>query len=214
MMQSMSGWPPEDAEFYGEALALLAAAQETLAARVELIRRAEKERAGRDPVEHVKTRMKKAQSMREKLMRRGFAPSAEAALRWMHDAVGVRVVCSFLEDVYRIAEQIRQQEAWTVLSEKDYIHRPKPNGYRSYHMIVQLPVRAAGDIRQVYGEVQLRTLAMDTWASLEHEMKYKGAMPDQGMLADELKRCADEIASTDLSLQTLRDLMDGKLEKI
>lgn len=212
-MNAMSGWPAQEAEFYGETLQLLAVAEAAIIERVDRIRQAEVERMGRDPVEHVKARIKKAKSMREKLMRRGFAPTAEAALNCVHDAVGVRIVCSFLEDVYRMANRMQAQENWSVVCVKDYIRKPKRNGYRSYHLIIQLDAPYDGGRGLVYGEVQLRTLAMDTWASLEHEMKYKRTLPNQAMIVDELRRCADEIASTDLSLQTLRDLMNGSLER-
>ena len=112
-----------------------------------------------------------------------------------------------------MANRMQAQENWSVVCVKDYIRKPKRNGYRSYHLIIQLNAPYDGGRGLVYGEVQLRTLAMDTWASLEHEMKYKRTLPNQAMIVDELRRCADEIASTDLSLQTLRDLMNGSLER-
>ena len=102
-----------------------------------------------------------------------------------------------------------------LLQEKDYIRAPKPNGYRSYHMILSLPLRFLGEEPQptVWLEVQLRTIAMDCWASLEHQLKYKRDIPDQALIVRELKRCADEIASTDLSLQTIRELIEGPGEE-
>ena len=125
-------------------------------------------------------------------------------------AAGVRLVCPFVDDIYRTAELIRGIPGIRIEAEKDYIREPKPNGYRSYHMVVTLPLRflPAPPAEPVWLEVQLRTIAMDCWASIEHRVKYKREVPEQKLIVRELKRCADEIASTDLSLQTIRELIE------
>ena len=114
-----------------------------------------------------------------------------------------------------ISDLITQQDDIKVIEVKDYIKNPKPNGYRSYHMILSMPLRFLGNSQKtVWLEVQLRTIAMDCWANIEHQLKYKQNIPDQALLVQELKRCADEITSTDLSLQTIRDLIEHHEEEL
>ena len=111
-------------------------------------------------------------------------------------------------------DMIRRYPGVQIQTEKDYIRSPKPNGYRSYHMILSMPLRFLGNSQKtVWLEVQLRTIAMDCWANIEHQLKYKQNIPDQALLLQELKRCADEITSTDLSLQTIRDLIEHHEEE-
>ena len=158
-------------------------------------------------MDHCLSRIKTEESMREKCRRKGLPETTESALEKLYDAVGVRVVCSFLSDVYVIRDHLASMPDVEVIEEKDYIRHAKPNGYRSYHMIL----RVNGS---VYAEIQLRTISQDTWAALEHQMKYKKNLNgNTGLIVEELKRCADELASTDVSMQTIRDLItssDGK----
>ena len=129
----------------------------------------------------------------------------------MQDGAGVRLICPFQQDIYRTAALLREIPGARVLREKDYIQSPKPNGYRSSHMILSLPLRFLPVQPEfpVFFEVQLRTLAMDCWASIEHQLKYKQEVPDQRLIVQELKKCADEITSTDLSLETIRNLIEA-----
>ena len=147
--------------------------------------------AGETPVEHIRSR---------------FETTADSALANVSDIVGFRLVTHFVGEVYDIVERMKQDGAFRVVKEKDYIANPKPNGYRSYHVILECPFSEAesGTIRV---EVQLRTIAMDCWASLEHEMKYKKHIDNVELIERELKRCAGEMASTDLAMQTLRDMI-------
>ncbi|EET84449.1 RelA/SpoT domain protein [Clostridium carboxidivorans P7] len=131
----------------------------------------------------------------------------DSALKEIYDAAGIRVICPFLDDIYWIVNMLKNQQDIKVIKEKDYIRNPKPNGYRSYHMILQVPLHLENRIEMVYCEIQIRTIAMDCWASLEHQLKYKKNIPNEKMIAEELKRCADEIASTDLNLQTISDMI-------
>ena len=149
--------------------------------------------------------------MREKCRREGLPETPQSALCKVHDAIGVRVVCRFIDDVYLVVRTLKALSGVTVFEEKDYIRDVKPNGYRSYHMIVSIEApfedvegRNPGHF---FVELQLRTLAMDSWASLEHEMMYKHTVKNRKLLAAELKRCADELASCDLSMQTIRNLI-------
>ena len=128
--------------------------------------------AGETPVEHIRSRIKTAEGMQEKLHKKGFETTADSALANVSDIVGFRLVTHFVGEVYDIVERMKQDGSFRIVKEKDYIANPKPNGYRSYHVILECPFSEAesGTIRV---EVQLRTIAMDCWASLEHEMKYK-----------------------------------------
>ena len=201
-------------EFYGENLILLEGAISEFLSCMDMIRRYEVQLGNRDPVASSQTRIKSAESMRQKLQRLAFPVTAESAMKNVFDAAGVRLVCPFIQDIDRTAELIRAIPGVQIQTEKDYIRSPKPNGYRSYHMILSMPLRFLGNSQKtVWLEVQLRTIAMDSWANIEHQLKYKQNIPDQALLLQELKRCADEITSTDLSLQTIRDLIEHHEEE-
>ena len=202
-------------EFYGENLILLEGIIREFLSCVDMIRRCRVSRGGHDPIASCQARIKSAESMREKLARRKLPVTARSAMEQVWDAAGVRLVCPFVQDIYETARLVRAIPGVNLLQEKDYIRAPKPNGYRSYHMILSLPLRFLGEEPQptLWLEVQLRTIAMDCWASLEHQLKYKRDIPDQALIVRELKRCADEIASTDLSLQTIRELIEGPGEE-
>ena len=194
-------------DFYGESLFVLQSALDEMLAKIELVRKYRQIRGMRDPVEHYKGRIKTEESMIEKLKRRGMEVTVENALTRVHDAVGVRIVCRFVDDVYEIADMMSMFSDLEIIERKDYIASPKTNGYRSLHMVALLSVTLPGETRQVPVEIQIRTLAQDTWAALEHQLKYKKDVEGVALIQKELKRCADEIASTDLSLQTVRDMM-------
>ena len=166
--------------------------------------------------EHILVRIKSDESMREKCRRKGIEENEYSALFINKDAIGIRIVCSFIEDIFSVIKYIRTIPDVEVIEEKDYIQHAKPNGYRSYHMIlgvkVPYPDVTGADPGTFYVEMQIRTIAMDTWAALEHKMKYKKDIPNQALLVSELKRVADELASCDLSMQTIRDLIDSSGE--
>ena len=148
--------------------------------------------------------------MKKKLERQNLPVTVDSAMRDVWDAAGVRLICPFVQNIDQTVKLIRKIPGVQILTEKDYIRNPKPNGYRSYHMILSLPLRFLGTEQQtVWLEIQLRTIAMDCWASIEHQLKYKRDIPNQALIVRELKRCADEIASTDLSLQTIRELIEA-----
>ena len=193
---------------YGEYLPKLEAARDYLVKEIEIVREEMKKKYDLDPVEHLISRIKSEESMREKCRRKGFEETTESALTKIFDAVGIRVVCAFISDVYVIRDHLVQLPNCELVREKDYIKRAKDNGYRSYHMILKV-------WGEVYVEIQLRTISQDTWAALEHHLYYKKEkMVDDVLIEAELKRCADELASTDLSMQTIRDMIQaGKEEK-
>jgi len=199
----------EKESFYGEAMILLEGAINELMSRIQTIRHYYSNKSGRDPIEHCKSRIKSEASMKEKLSRKGFPVTSEAALTKVFDAAGIRIICPFVDDVYLVVNMLHNQKDLVITEEKDYIRNAKENGYRSYHMITKVPVHLDDGIIWTYVEVQIRTIAMDCWASLEHQLHYKKAdCPNNKLIVGELKRCSDEIANTDLKLQTIRDLMD------
>jgi len=205
----------EDREFYGDALILLEGVISEFLSCMEMIRRYQASRGRGDLIASCQARIKSAESMKKKLTRLRLPVTAESALGDVTDAAGVRLICPFVENIDRTVELIRGIPGVQIVKEKDYIRNPKPNGYRSYHMILSFPLRFLGNGSHapVWLEVQLRTIAMDCWASIEHQLKYKRDIPNQALIVQELKRCADEIASTDLSLQTIRELIEAPAEK-
>ena len=130
-------------------------------------------KAGHNPIENIISRVKKPMSIVEKLRRQGNPITLESISEHLNDVAGIRVICSFIDDIYRVADMLAAQDDITVVQVKDYIKSPKLNGYRSYHMIVEVPVFFSDGKRPMRVEIQLRTVAMDFWASLEHQMKYK-----------------------------------------
>lgn len=171
----------------------------------------EKKKSGELTYEHLIYRVKSEDSIREKCDRKGLPQTARSALYDIRDALGLRIVCRFVDDIYLNIERIRAIPGCAIVEEKDYIKNVKPNGYRSYHMIISLETPyedVQGNVPGTYyAEIQLRTIAMDSWASLEHQMKYKHDIRNPEIIVKELKRCADELAACDVSMQTLRNLI-------
>lgn len=166
-----------------------------------------------NPIEHVKTRVKSVESIVNKMRRKGGGRSFADIRNQIKDIAGVRITCSFVSDIYRVADMLRQQDDLTVLEVKDYIKNPKPNGYRSLHLIVEVPVFMSDRCERVCAEVQIRTIAMDFWASLEHKIfyKYDGHVPES-MLHD-LKEAAETAAMLDERMEALhREISEIKKE--
>lgn len=156
--------------------------------------------------EHIKGRIKGAESLKEKLRKKNLPETPETGLTQLSDIIGLRIVTHFVGDIYTVLEKLRQSDKWSVSKVKDYIADSKPNGYRSLHVIISIPF-GIEKIESIDAEIQLRTIAMDCWASLEHQLKYKKNIRNTDLIVSELKRCADEMASTDLTMQTIRDLI-------
>lgn len=159
---------------------------------------------GRAPVNSIKSRLKTLPSLREKLERKNIPFDVDTMEEQLNDIAGVRVICSFPEDVYTMANAFLAMDDIEVLQEKDYIKNPKPNGYRSLHLIVAIPVYLAGGKRMTKVEIQLRTIAMDFWASLEHQLRYKQDNEFTEEMATELYACAQLSAALDLRMDKLR----------
>ena len=190
-------------EFYGENLILLEGAISEFLSCMDMIRRYEVQLGNRDPVASSQTRIKSAESMRQKLQRLAFPVTAESALKNVFDAAGVRLVCPFIQDIYTVADMLMRQSDLTLIEKKDYISSPKPNGYRSLHLILEVPIFLSERTVPVRIELQLRTIAMDFWASLEHQLRYKSDVEVPPNLSDDLKHCADVIAETDEDMQRI-----------
>lgn len=158
----------------------------------------------RNPIESISSRVKKPMSIAKKLKKLGLEVTVESIRQNLNDIAGVRVICSFIDDIYAVAEMLSKQDDITVICIKDYIKNPKPNGYRSYHMIVEVPVFFSEAKEDMRVEIQIRTVAMDFWASLEHQMRYKNESDASKRIARELKECAETIAATDVKMMELR----------
>ena len=157
----------------------------------------------RNPIEAIKTRLKSPDSIMDKLSRRGLPFSAESIEHNLNDIAGVRVICAYISDIYMLRDALLQQDDIVLLQEKDYIKNPKPNGYRSLHLIVETPIFLHDQKKQMRVEVQFRTMAMDWWASVEHKLRYKKpAAPEE--VNSELKECAEISADLDKRLEKLR----------
>ncbi|MBQ1395664.1 MAG: GTP pyrophosphokinase family protein [Eubacterium sp.] len=158
-----------------------------------------------NPIKSIASRRKKTISIFEKLRRQGDELSLESIQKNLNDVAGIRVICSFIDDIYKVAHMLTRQDDVKLIQVKDYIKNPKPNGYRSYHMIIEVPVFFSNEKAYMRVEVQIRTVAMDYWASLEHTMKYKQDIENAEEIMRELKECADTIAATDLKMMEIRE---------
>ncbi len=160
----------------------------------------------RNPIHSIQTRIKTPKSIANKLLRLGMPLSVDSAMENLGDIAGIRVICSYINDIYLIAELLTSQADIELIRVTDYIKDPKPNGYRSLHLDVKIPVFQSTRTAMVTAEIQIRTIAMDFWASLEHELAYKLSEYGAQEFASELKSCADVIAETDKRMQALYDL--------
>ena len=158
-----------------------------------------------NPIEHIKTRIKTPESIVKKLHRYGYETSIENMVKYINDIAGVRLICSFTSDIYRLEEMIGNQDDLKVLSIKDYIKNPKESGYKSYHMLVSVPIFLSDGPIDTKVEIQIRTIAMDFWASLEHKIYYKfeGNAPEH--ISRELKECADMVSELDDKMLSLNE---------
>ena len=201
----------QEQDIYGKYGVYLPKILDDLSQRIQEANDRVKQETGQKLFEHFNARVKQAASMEEKCQRKNLPRVPVSALKEIRDAIGIRIVCGFIEDIYQTIEVIRQLEGCEIVLEKDYIRAAKPNGYRSYHLILEVETPYEDCHGQNPGryfvEIQLRTIAMDSWASLEHQMKYKHEIKDSKRIVRELKRCADELASCDVTMQTMRNLI-------
>lgn len=158
-----------------------------------------------NPIEHIKSRIKTSESIVKKLKRKGYESTIENMIEYVDDIAGIRIICSFTSDIYQIAEMLANQSDIKLVSVKDYIKNPKPSGYKSYHMLVTVPIYLSDRTIETKVEIQIRTVAMDFWASLEHKIHYKfeGNAPEH--IKEELVECARMVSDLDARMLSLND---------
>lgn len=171
--------------------------------KLEILNEEFKVRYDHNPIHHIESRLKSPQSMFTKLEKNGIDISLQAAIDNLNDIAGIRVVCCYIDDVYKVADILLSQDDISLIKKKDYIKNPKPNGYRSLHLVLTIPIFLSDHKEKIPVEVQFRTIAMDMWASLEHKLRYKQKKELPEDLKLDLKKCADEISAIDEKLQSI-----------
>ena len=162
-------------------------------------------RNSRNPIEFIESRIKRPLSIVDKLKRYGEPVNVESIERSLNDVAGSRVICPFIDDIYSVADMLLSQDDITLIKKKDYIENPKPNGYRSLHLILEVPVFFSNQKKPMRVEVQIRTIAMDFWSSVDHQLKYKHDVPNADELSAQLKECADIISQTDMRMLAIKN---------
>ena len=203
--------PEEYRTFVAEIMAMYGvyhAAIREMSTRLEILDDEFQLRHSRNPIHHMQSRLKTPQSILAKLERRGHPKTVESALANLYDIAGVRVICSYIDDVYEMANRIERQDDIQIIRRSDYIQNPKENGYRSLHLVVNLPVYLSNGKNYTPVEVQIRTIAMDFWASLEHDLKYKTGGDVDPLVAHELMECSEAIASVDKRMQAIAQMAE------
>lgn len=163
----------------------------------------------RNPIHNIESRLKSADSIMNKLIKKGLSVTPENAKKNLLDIAGIRVTCYYISDIYILAEMLSRRDDFVVIKQKDYIKNPKPSGYRSYHLILNVPVHLSTKKTYAPVEIQIRTIAMDFWASLEHQLKYKPSAAITPEISEELRQCAERIAETDLQMQRIYTQING-----
>lgn len=162
-------------------------------------------RNSRNPIEFIESRIKRPLSIVDKLKRYGEPVNVESIERSLNDVAGIRVICPFIDDIYSVADMLLSQDDITLIKKKDYIENPKPNGYRSLHLILEVPVFFSNQKKPMRVEVQIRTIAMDFWSSVDHQLKYKHDVPNADELSAQLKECSDIISQTDMRMLAIKN---------
>lgn len=195
----------DEEEEWNKSLLLYNAVLKEICTKIEILNNEFKLAHQYNPIEHITSRIKSAQSIARKMRIKQKELTVENIVRYINDVAGVRIICSFTSDIYRIADAISNQNDVTILKVKDYIANPKPNGYMSYHMIVSIPIFLSNDVIDTKAEIQIRTIAMDFWASLEHKIYYKfdGKAPEG--IREELKECANIISFLDKKMLSINE---------
>lgn len=212
----LKGTPPEDAP--DQIKELLNGVQDIfityqsaikeIGTKIEILNDEFQAKQKRNPIEHIKSRVKSAKSIVKKLQRKGLPVTLDSARENLTDIAGIRIICSFIDDIYTIADLLSGQDDIVLVEKIDYIKNPKPSGYRSLHLILQVPVFFSDHTELVKVEVQIRTIAMDFWASLEHKLHYKGSENVPDSVSQELRECADIIADTDRKMQNIHNRLE------
>ena len=195
----------DEAEEWKHASLLYEAALKEINTKIEILNSEFKQAHRYNPIEHVKSRIKSPESIAKKIRHCNRELTIENVVRYINDVAGVRIICSFTSDIYRIAEAVAKQNDVEVLKVKDYITQPKENGYMSYHMIVAVPIFLSNEVIKTKVEIQIRTIAMDFWASLEHKIYYKFEGNAPQSIRNELKECAMIVSYLDNKMLALNE---------
>lgn len=166
-----------------------------------------------NPIEHIKSRIKTSESIVKKLKKKGYESTIENMVEYVDDIAGIRIICSFTSDIYHIAEMLATQNDIKVLEIKDYIKNPKPSGYKSYHMLITVPIFLSDKKIEAKVEIQIRTVAMDFWASLEHKIHYKFEGNAPSHIQDELVECAHMVSDLDNKMQILNEEVQSLIDE-
>lgn len=182
------------------------AAIKEVSTKLEVLDREFSVRHDNNPIHHMECRLKSVKSIMEKIERKGWPMEMNSVYKVM-DMAGVRVICNYMDDIYKVEESLLRQDDIKLLERRDYINNPKESGYRSLHLIIEIPIFLSDRTYHIPVEIQIRTIAMDTWASLEHELKYKRkeAMPEY--VAEELKACAKTMADLDATMERIHKML-------
>ena len=194
---------------YREMMQLYSAAVREVRTKVEILDEEFRTRYAHNPIHHIDSRLKSPQSMMKKLARKGLPQTLEAAEANLNDIAGVRIVCNYLDDIYRIADLLQRQRDVEFVHRRDYIENPKESGYRSLHLVIRIPVFLSSHTELVPVEVQIRTIAMDFWASLEHQLRYKSNHETTQQLRRRLQHCAEASAVLDREMQDIYREING-----
>lgn len=193
---------------YKELQMMYSCALKEIQTKFEILNTEFKIKHKRNPISNITTRLKRNESVIKKLIKYNKPISIESIEKNLHDFAGIRIVCTYIDDIYMLADSLIKQDDIVLIETKDYIKNPKSNGYRSLHLIVEVPIFLSNKKKNVKVEVQIRTIAMDFWATLEHQMKYKKEIKDGEKIMEELRQCAIVINQTDEKMLTLRKSID------
>jgi putative GTP pyrophosphokinase len=201
-------FPPDEFLKVKELLVLYRCALKNMNARMDILLEDFENLQSHNPIEHIKSRLKSYESIAQKLHRLGHPITSDSTRNNLTDIAGLRCICSYAKDIFYIADVFKRQPDMKLISEKNYVTTPKPSGYRSYHLILEVPIYLADKIQHLPVEIQIRTQAMDFWASLEHKIryKYKTGMPPH--LAEGLRECATQISDLDERMYKIQELID------
>ena len=197
-----AGFPTSSQEIR-EMTMLYSCAMREICTKLENLNQEFELKEARNPIQHITHRLKKTESIRNKMLQRNLPLEYEVMRDEITDIGGIRVVCSYINDIYAIAKMLKQQDDILVVREKDYIARPKSNGYRSYHLIVAIPIFLSSEKHLIPVEIQMRTIAMDLWASLEHQLRYKAEADVPESTRTRLTNIAEEIFHADIEMQKI-----------
>lgn len=200
-----SGNGSSDVDSWKEVILIYSSALKEIGTKLEILNDEFQHVHQYNPIEHIKSRIKTSESIVKKLKKHGYESTIDNMVQYINDIAGIRIICSFTTDIYRIAEMLERQSDIKVLSIKDYIKRPKPSGYKSYHMIVSIPIYLSEKRVDAKVEIQIRTVAMDFWASLEHKINYKFDVNVPKYIQEELYECARMVSELDAKMLSLNE---------